>query len=385
MSCATARRCWAVGVAGPNAPTTPGAVAVIVATDDGGTSWKPQHISGGTTPQLDTVSCPGPATCLAAGSTGGTSSGAGEVVATDDAGASWSPVTTPPHALTVTGVDCVSVHDCTAIVDDGTATWSAVTPDVGHTWQQGGDLPTSFQPGNGLSCSALGKCLVAGYVPTTNGHGQGAVALSTDGGQHWSLATVPAGTGVLRTTACASATVCLAAGTTSTTVSDLVAVHGALLRSTDGGSTWAPATSPPVDDVYGVACPSAQRCAMVGTKWIGFPAVGAGSVARSVDGGSSFPRRHDRVYAPDTVRPRLPDTRQLRGRRGEDTRSHLLGARSGPLRPAEVEDPRSPVVHPRRLGRPEQWRRATVARGPRASVARADGGRHAQDLSPMPE
>ena len=39
---------------------------------------------------------------------------------------------------------------------------------------------------------------------------------------------------------------------------------------------------------------------MVGTKWIGFPAVGAGSVARSVDGGSSF-RAATTAYTPLTL------------------------------------------------------------------------------------
>jgi photosystem II stability/assembly factor-like uncharacterized protein len=81
-------------------------------------------------------------------------------------------------------------------------------------------------------------------------------------------------------------------------VSDVVPAKGELLRSSDGGHTWlATAGVPPVDDVYGVACPSARQCAMVGTKWVGFPAVGTGAVAQSLDGGLSF-RASTSAYVP---------------------------------------------------------------------------------------
>jgi hypothetical protein len=86
-----------------------------------------------------------------------------------------------------------------------------------------------------------------------------------------------------------SATDCLAAGTTGTTVSDVVPAKGELLHSADGGHTWVPSTGTlPVDDVYGLACPSAEQCAMVGTTWVGFPAVGTGGVAESTDAGLTF-------------------------------------------------------------------------------------------------
>jgi hypothetical protein len=107
-----------------------------------------------------------------------------------------------------------------------------------------------------------------------------------------------------------STSTCLAAGTTTTTVSDVVPAKGELLRSTDGGHTWVVATgTPPVDDVYGVACPSARQCAMVGTKWVGFPAVGTGAVAQSVDGGLSF-RTSSSAYVPISLTAlSCPDTK----------------------------------------------------------------------------
>ena len=300
VSCATVRRCWAVGVAGPN-PAPPTGATVIAATTNGGRSWKAQPVAGGSTPQLSAVSCPTATECLAVGSNGASLPGSGVVVSTTDAGATWSAASTPQNALMVSSVTCASAEDCTAVVSDGTATWSAHSADFGQSWTQEGNLPQLFVPGNDLTCMAGGTCVDAGYVPTTNGHGEGAVAVSADGGQTWALATVPQGVGVLQSTACLSASICLAAGTTGTTVSDIVPAAGELLRSTDGGHTWASSTGAvPVDNVYGVACPSATQCAMVGTKWAGSPAVGTGAVAQSIDGGSTF-QSSATAYIPITL------------------------------------------------------------------------------------
>lgn len=194
-----------------------------------------------------------------------------------------------PNALAVTSVECSSPADCTAVVSDGTSDWSTHTSDFGQSWRQEGALPSLFIPGDDLTCTQGDSCLIAGYVPISNGHGEGAVAVSADGGQTWTRATVPAGLGVLQDVACLDPTTCLAAGSTSTTVSDVVPAKGELLRSSDGGNTWVPAaTAVPVDDVYGVACPSARQCALVGSKWTGDPAVATGAAAQSVDGGLTF-------------------------------------------------------------------------------------------------
>ncbi len=300
VSCATARRCWAVGVAGPNpAPAT--GTTVIAATTNGGLSWKAQHVVGGSTPQLSAVSCPTATNCMAVGSDGASLPGSGVVVTTSDAGVTWSLAASPQNALVVASVTCATTSDCTAVVSDGTSTWSAHSADFGMSWAQEGNLPALFLPGSDLTCMAGGTCIDAGYVPTSNSHGEGAVAVSGDGGQTWALATVPSGSGVLQSTACLSSSICLAAGTTATTVSDVVPAKGELLRSADGGHTWEPsAGAVPVDDVYGVACPSAKQCAMVGTKWVGLPAVGTGAVAQSIDAGLTF-RDSATAYTPITL------------------------------------------------------------------------------------
>ena len=288
VSCATVRRCWAVGIAGTNPDPATGAT-VIAATTNGGTTWRSQAVVGGSTPQLSGVSCPTASHCMAVGSNGASLPGSGVVITTTDAGSTWNAVASPQNALAVLSVTCAGPNNCTAVVSDGTSTWAAHSADFGQSWQQEGNLPSTFEPENDLTCVAGGLCLDAGYTPTTNSHGAGAVALSADGGATWALAAVPAGTGVLQSTACPSTKVCLAAGTTGTTVSDVVPGKGELLRSTDGGHTWVQSTrTVPVEDVYGMACPSADQCAMVGAFWFGLPEVAVGSVAQSIDAGSTF-------------------------------------------------------------------------------------------------
>jgi hypothetical protein len=289
VSCADATHCWAVGVAGPNAAASPTApVTVIAATANGGRTWAAQHLTLPITPDLSDVSCPALTTCMAVGASGAQPA-SGLALTTQDGGATWAPATVPPGAADLTSVTCATTTACTAIVSDGTATWSAQTNDFGATWVREGNLPLAFEDPRTISCTFGGSCLVAGYSGTTTGHGQADIALSVNGGQTWTASILPPGLGALQSATCPTATTCLAVGSTSTTVSDVVPAQGLLLTSSDGGHTWAVSlATPPVDDVFGVACPTTLVCAMVGTLWTGTPAVGTGAVALSADGGVTF-------------------------------------------------------------------------------------------------
>jgi len=294
VSCASSDLCWAVGtpasqpVASPSSTAPSPSDAVIVATANGGRTWVAQPVALTSTLELDGISCPDVRHCMAVGSAGAGSSTAA-VLTTEDGGAHWTQVAPPAGAIVVTGVDCIDAVSCTAIADDGTAFWSAQSTDFGRSWQREGDLPAVVEDPGGLSCALDGTCLITGFTPTAAGHGQGAIATSSDGGATWTASQVPAGTGLLQSAVCATATSCLAGGTTSTTVSALVPAKGALLQSEDGGRTWtASVQTPTVDDIFGIDCPSSRVCVAVGTDWMGTPPVGTGAVARSSDGGSSF-------------------------------------------------------------------------------------------------
>ncbi len=294
MTCATSERCWAVGTpeaqpaASPTSAGPPPSNPTIVATTNGGRSWFTQPLAIGSAPELNGISCPDIRHCMAVGS-GGPGSATAAVLTTDDGGADWTQALAPAGAIVLTGVDCTDAADCTAIADDGTTFWSALSTDFGHSWVREGNLPAAVEDPGQLSCSSDGPCLVTGFTPTTAGHAQGAIALSSDGGATWTTSQVPAGTGLLQSVACATPTSCLAGGTTSTTVSALVPAKGALLQSDDGGQTWtASLQTPAIDDIFGIDCPSSRVCVVVGTNWVGTPAVGSGAAARSGNGGASF-------------------------------------------------------------------------------------------------
>jgi hypothetical protein len=235
---------------------------------------------------------------MAVGSTG-SDPGTAVVLTTHDGGSKWTQAAPPTGAIAVNSVQCTTAANCTVVASDGTATWSAASVNFGVSWQQEGNLPAGLEGALTLSCAVGGTCLVSGFTPTTPGHGQGGLAISTDGGKTWVAATVPDGVGRLQSATCVSSIGnCLAVGTTSTTVSDVVPAKGLLIVSADGGHTWtASPTTPPVDDIFGVDCPTVTTCAMVGTNWRGAPAVGTGAVAESTSAGATF-TASTTAYAP---------------------------------------------------------------------------------------
>jgi len=297
VSCANSTHCWAVGVGAPSAAGATTSSTVIVATEDGGLHWSAESLPATLAPDLTGVACPSASTCMAVGSIGANPP-VGAVLTTHNGGRSWQSVHIPVGALTVISVACSDPADCIVLVSDGTILWSASTTDFGTTWDRQGNLPAGLEDARDLSCTAAGDCLVAGNTPTTTGHGQGSVVVSTDGGVTWTVANVPSGTGLLQDAWCASATHCLAIGTTSNTVSDVVPAQGALLVSNDGGHTWFPAAGvQPIDNAFGIDCPTVRECVMVGTQWVAHTSVGVGAVASSSNGGQSFTSTSS-VYTP---------------------------------------------------------------------------------------
>jgi len=284
VACPTPPRCVAVGSRTLSDGAT---VGVVNATTDGGTAWKTEAVPPGPT-DLVAVTCADAKHCVAVGQAG-TTTQSGTVVGTVDGGRRWSLLGSPSGAIDLVGVQCSSRKDCLAVATDGTTYWAAGTVDGGMTWQRLGDLPPQLAAPGLLSCTGPTDCIVAGYTPTTPGHGTGTLVLTSDGGATWSAAVLPSTIGLLRGVTC-FLTVCRAVGTSSTSVADVAQAAGQLLTSTDGGTTWEVTPTPPLlGDAFDIACPAGNSCAAVGTDWVpSSPPTPIGGVSSTADGGTSW-------------------------------------------------------------------------------------------------
>lgn len=294
VACPTTSACWVVG---DQAGATP--PAVVFATRDTGHRWRRQSITptaalglaGTATLSLSAVSCADTRHCLAVGSVTQPLPG-GAVAVTADGGRTWGAGLGPPGDTALVAVQCSAPGTCVVLAVTGTDTFSATTTDGGATWQRGGTLPAGFDGASSLSCPTALTCAVAGYTATSPGHGVGVIAVTHDGGMTWSLATVPANTGVLHAVSC-DTTGCLAVGSSSTVITGVPSGTGAVLASADGGATFTtrPA-SPALDDGLGVDCaPPAGRgappvCAAVGIAFThAIPPVPLSSVVATANPG----------------------------------------------------------------------------------------------------
>ena len=222
---------------------------------------------------------------------------------TEDGGVTWSPASAPASALTVAAVHVLGARPTAP-------PWSARAPSCGPP-----TAPTSGRPGNQretsprssspATISSAAPAARASFrvtCPTATATGEGAVALSTERRADLGAGHGPGGNRRAperrlpqrRRTASRrgprpprSATSCRPRASSCT----------APTEGTPGRSAHGPTA---VDDVYGLACPSAEQCAMVGTKWIGFPAIALGAVAQSVNGGATF-KSSPLAYVPITL------------------------------------------------------------------------------------
>jgi hypothetical protein len=263
---------------------------VVDGTVDGGRSWKADSVPVPGSASLIGVDCSGPRSCMAVGAVVAGGATQGLVLATTDRGRRWTVVHAPAGATELVAVDCTALRDCTVLASQGPGYWAASTVDDGSVWQRLGPLPGGLAGVSSLACTSASTCLAAGDMPTTPGKGAAAVAFTTDGGMTWSSATMPPGTGPLHDVACPAPTECLAVGTKSPTTIGVAQGQGEVISSADGGATWTTVAAPAsVGDAFGVTCPTASACAVVGTGWTAAKPPGpTGAVAASVDGGGTW-------------------------------------------------------------------------------------------------
>jgi photosystem II stability/assembly factor-like uncharacterized protein len=292
-SCPSSGVCYAVGHYG-----------AILKSADGGGSWTRSgadraatnlrtrlhgYVGGSTIGSLDlaATSCANSTVCVSVGALGA-------ILSTADTGASWSPqgglgapgsnpfslplgpsdfVTYAPATIPestsghplgsfapLDAVSCPSTHSCVAVGELGKV---ATTSDLDH---DGGSW--SIQKVNGVSTLSGVSCPKASSTCFAVGD-YGAVLKSTDSGSSWKAQDSGTST-FLNGVSCADDTHCAAVGAQG------------LLLATDDGTTWHAASSPTSAYLGSVSCPRVTSCVAVGS---------GGTVLGSDDGGRTWSAR----------------------------------------------------------------------------------------------
>ena len=208
----------------------------------------------------------------------------------DDRGGSTTPwsqqsIGLPSVADSFSAISCGSTNDCVA-ASDSTAFDSVLRSTTGGTSWTGASDTIAGQPGeqvNGIDCLSAEHCLgVASDPGIASLHWE--VVETQDGGATWSAIASPPvpGGDYLTGMMCPTAGVCL-------TVRDDGPTQLAILRSTDGGKTWAPSSisgggSGAIAFLVGVSCPTSSTCVAVGASTRHDKAV----VVRTTDSGGSW-------------------------------------------------------------------------------------------------
>jgi hypothetical protein len=223
VSCSSATACVAVGeYAKPASPVE--RPKTLVETWDG-TTWSvtPSPVSG-VQGSLYGVSCLSASACTAVGSWAD-KHGKSKALIESWNGTRWSIVANPSPlsigTVVLTGVSCPAADACEAVGHD--AGNSEYATNLAESWN-GTAWSVVTAPGrgkdidelNGVSCTAADSCVAAGY---SFDPGAAQTLVEAWDGTNWAIVTSPnpgnkVTTNVLNGVSCATATTCMAAGTT---------------------------------------------------------------------------------------------------------------------------------------------------------------------------
>ncbi len=261
VACVSLQDCWAVGEASSGGP------GVVVATTDGGLSWKRQAVPGGSSGTYSSIfygiSCVNHMDCWAVGE-GGTGAGLGLAIVTTDGGATWRTEALPSGIGGLYGVACSTSTACLAVGYSGSLFNSKATviktTDGGSTWSEV-SVPNGLVDAKSISCVNGNDCLAAVYVGNPVVPTAGIIATS-NAGATWSSETLPSGTGPLDSVFCATAMLCWAVGHTAASSSTSAPV---VVATSSGGVTWTSESVPSgTGYLTGVSCASSTYCWSVG-------------------------------------------------------------------------------------------------------------------------
>lgn len=226
-----------------------GTAPPIVVSTDGGNTWVSKSIAGlPATSYFGSISCTGSgasAICAAAGQDLGLQLPL--VVVSTDGGNTWSSKTIPgaPSNYFLFSVSCTgSGSSAICVAAGGSPGFGGpplvvVSTDGGNTWATktitGSPTDGVFR---GASCTGSGVSAVCTVAGQDSGTATPLVAVSTDGGNSWSVKSIPGitPTGRLNAASCTTSalnSICIASG------EDLNGSQPPLLvESIDGGNTW---------------------------------------------------------------------------------------------------------------------------------------------------
>jgi hypothetical protein len=233
-----------------------------VSTTNGGTSWTLSALPVAETTLLG-VTCPSGQVCLASGmSSTGMGPNLGVVVDSSDGGKTWTRADTPRSTSAVGAVACPTTTTCIAVGDS-----LIVSNDSGRTWNYEG-VSGGTQALRSISCSSSTTCVAVGanlgaqFNPTLSA----SAIITTNGGQTWTGASLPEGSGGVQYLSCISSN-CVGAGTNVDR-----AGGGVIVTSSDGGLTWsAPTSVSGAVQVADVSCAAANHCVVTGRDAFGNP------------------------------------------------------------------------------------------------------------------
>jgi hypothetical protein len=210
------------------------------------------------------LTCPAATTCYVAEFAGADQSAplSMAVEVTNDGGATWRQLSLPVDLATSTGLACTDATSCSLLGQDGAGnTFFVSTANGGETWTSvpgPSDLPSSFLFTD-VSCTVATSCVAVGSA----GDGTAGSVLSvmtTDGGESWSEASLPEDFDPLQLD-CDRSAICITTGTETSPGSGSGSSPGIVLYSSDGGSTWSPASLPAgVGPVTSLSCSEASDC-----------------------------------------------------------------------------------------------------------------------------
>jgi hypothetical protein len=308
ISCVSALRCVAVGDA--RFTTQLDQYGAAVSTDNGGATWSPLVLPS-EVGALDQVWCENGADCIASGAVDSLNQG-GATIVSQDAGARWRNISPAPQIISLDAIACASAVLCAAVGQTQYGNALLSSSDLGSSWS----IQTTSAPVEELACSSS-ECLAATDEPpsdpntlwrlrqgsrvwsprsiglavrTLSCHGSlcvaedsegfsgGKVAVSTDGGQYWTIKTL-ASKWQFSYVSCPTSLHCVAVGDIQAAAASPGFVSAAFISS-NGGQSWTMSTElgALTGSLNALACPTEQLCF-----------VDAGNyVERSDDGGRTW-------------------------------------------------------------------------------------------------